>query len=415
MKQSAWGAIALSNIHVNLVDELQDNKLLSFQVLINKRNIKTTWGLALIIIANFLLEEYFGGSQNMAVLVQMGAIVNKKVMAGEYYRLFTSVFLHAGWLHVFFNTYALIALGGFFNRILGDARFLAVFLFSGLCGSIASVFFSAGISVGASGAIWGLFGASLALSIFKTSLLPELIRVNLRRITLINIAINLGISFLPMIDIWAHVGGLIGGFLLGLFIVFSSQSPKSYNFSNYIFRFFSIFLSLIYIIALAYGYSVYRPWQNQLEAPLVETALPVPFKIEIPSGLKETKISNDIGSHFIFGEIGVDNLVIELHFFKQALFGDKTNNWLKLQREELLREETLPSEVKKTIYLKETTDGDILYFQQGLKNSELLIHNYIITRHQYAIRISLVLSKSVSQNKADELADKIIASIKYRD
>lgn len=324
-----------------MINEEEARDILRFQMNYNKSQIKATWALAFVIIVYFLLEEYFGGSTNLSVLVRMGANVSLRVQEGEYFRLFSAVFLHSGWLHIFFNTYVLFALGGFFNRILGEARFLSVFLFSGICGSLASVFLGkSSVSVGASGAIWGLFGASLALAIFKTPLLPEAIRLNLRRVTLINLLINLGVSFLPMIDFWAHIGGGIGGLLMGLLIVLSSQNDRLYRLSNYLFGLASIVLVLLYAYSLAYSFWAYKPWQDQLKNPLVEKSLSsVGFVIKVPSGLKEEAPNKN---SFVFGEPGLDSLVVEVSFFKQDMLGEKIDdNWLKAQREELLKENAL--------------------------------------------------------------------------
>lgn len=396
------------------LDNVELRRLLSFQMTYNKRSMKTTWVLAFVIIGIYLLEEYFGGSQNVSVLMRMGANVGPKVFAGEYYRLFSSVFLHAGFLHVFFNTYVLFALGGFFNRVLGESRYLSVLLLSGLCGSLSSIFLGRStLSVGASGAIWGLIGASLALSVFKTSLLPEPIRLNLRRITLINLVINLGISFLPMIDMWAHIGGGIGGFVLGLLIVISSRDLAVYRKSTYFFRTLSAILAVAYILAITYGLWLYAPWQNQMKASFIEVKLSeVPFSLKLPSGLKQMSLPNNTktSAHYIFGEPGLDGLVVELHFFNQEILGTKAldKQWLSLKREELLKENSLSAEVKKTIYFKDTLDGGVLYYQQMPKNSDLLLHNYLIIRGAYVIRLGLLLAKSVKQAEADALADKIM-------
>src|ERR1700688_2944215 len=146
--------------------ELSD--LMSFQAFYSRRQIKATWAIAAAMVLMYLLEEFLGGSTNTAVLIRMGANVSSLVKDGEYYRLATSVFLHSGILHIFFNTYVLFALGGFFNRILGESQYAALFFISGIVGSLASIFVGKStVSVGASGAIWGLFGASLALSFVK--------------------------------------------------------------------------------------------------------------------------------------------------------------------------------------------------------------------------------------------------------
>src|SRR5438105_1595814 len=124
-------------------DQSEARELMTFQLFFNKRQMKTTWALAIVIAIMFFLEEIFGGSTTTSVLVRMGANVRELVAEGQYFRLLTSVFLHAGWLHVFVNVYVLFALGGFFNRILGESKYLTVFLLSGITGSLSSNFLGA--------------------------------------------------------------------------------------------------------------------------------------------------------------------------------------------------------------------------------------------------------------------------------
>ena len=107
----------------------------------------------------FVVETALGGSTQTDVLVRLGAKVTPLVAAGEYWRLFTSMFLHIGVAHLFFNGYALLVVGTELERLLGWGRFLAIYLLSGLLGSLASYAFSANLSAGASGAIFGLIGA----------------------------------------------------------------------------------------------------------------------------------------------------------------------------------------------------------------------------------------------------------------
>jgi membrane associated rhomboid family serine protease len=372
--------------------------------------------LAVFIVGIYFLEEYFGGSQNVAVLVRMGANVSARVKGGEYYRLLSSVFLHAGLMHVFFNTYVLFALGGFFNRIFGDAKFLTVFFASGLCGSLSSVFLGkSAVSVGASGAIWGLFGSSLALAFFKTSLLPEMVRLRLRRVTFINLLINLGISFLPMIDMWAHIGGGIGGFLVSLLIIFRPKNPLVYRLSMRFFQVAALLLGMAYVGSIGYGMWMFEPWTNQLKSDLVNINLvDVPFIMAVPAGLKLNPATKNTATsaHYVFGDLGLDRLVMEAHFFHQAILGRAANNeWLSAQREVLLAEPTLPAKVKKTIDLRTSPQGPVLYYQQTPKNGDLVIHNYVITKGEYAVKIALIASEKIGQTEVDALAKKIIESI----
>ncbi|HHY54772.1 MAG TPA: rhomboid family intramembrane serine protease, partial [Chloroflexi bacterium] len=124
-----------------------------------------------VILAVFVVQVLLGmllfGSwtsfmdSNVRVLILMGAKVNHLIAQGEVWRLFTAIFLHGGILHLLFNLYALYALGPLLEGYTGHIRFLTIFLVSGLYGSLLSYAFSSPISVGASGAIFGLLGGTL--------------------------------------------------------------------------------------------------------------------------------------------------------------------------------------------------------------------------------------------------------------
>jgi membrane associated rhomboid family serine protease len=123
----------------------------------------------------------------------------------QWYRLLTSVFLHGSFLHIMFNMYVLYVLGPPLERLLGHVRFLLLFLIAGLGGSVASFSFSAvnTVSVGASGAIFGLMGALVVAG--------RHMRADITQV-LVLIAINVAIGFIaPGIDWRAHLGGLITG------------------------------------------------------------------------------------------------------------------------------------------------------------------------------------------------------------
>ena len=174
-----------------------------------------TWVLLAAIVAMFGLETLAGGSTNTQVLVRFGAKVNPLIAAGEYWRLFTSMFLHIGIWHLAFNGYALVVIGTELERLLGAGRFLAIYILSGLFGSLASYAFSSSLSAGASGAIFGLIGALAAFFILHRSRLGNWGRSRLANIAFL-LAINLFFGFTQSgIDNWAHLGGLLCGFALG--------------------------------------------------------------------------------------------------------------------------------------------------------------------------------------------------------
>ena len=125
----------------------------------------------------------------------------------EWYRLFTVTLTHAGLLHLGFNMYALMILGNPIEAAFGPRKLLAIFFFSLLTGSLASAYFASAssYSVGASGAIFGLFGAMIIVG--------NKIGAEVRSIYVI-IGINFAIGFvLGGIDWKAHLGGLIGGLI----------------------------------------------------------------------------------------------------------------------------------------------------------------------------------------------------------
>lgn len=164
-------------------------------------------GVTLIV---WLLMTIYGGSTNPDTLIRFGAKDNLRILNGEYWRLITTMFLHIGGMHLWFNSTALLSIGGHVERIYGSARFLFIYLFSGISGTLASFLFSSAISAGASGAIFGLFGALLYFSkrnanVFGHTMGPGLITALL---------VNLLLGFIiPGIDNYAHIGGLIGGYL----------------------------------------------------------------------------------------------------------------------------------------------------------------------------------------------------------
>lgn len=162
-------------------------------------------------LAVFLVEILLGGSKNTEVLIKLGAKYNPRLWMGEYWRLLTPIFLHAGWEHFLFNSLALLQLGMIVERFFGKLKFLLIYLLSGIFGSLAGVFFRPDtVSVGASGAIFGLLGALVYFSIRKPLTARKLFGRNLW----LMLGVNLLLGFIiPGIDYFGHLGGLIGGLL----------------------------------------------------------------------------------------------------------------------------------------------------------------------------------------------------------
>jgi rhomboid protease GluP len=158
----------------------------------------------------FLLMEWSGGSTNPAVLIKYGAKFNPLIQAGEWWRFFTPIFLHVGFLHLLMNTFALYYLGMTVERLYGSWRFFFIYLIAGFFGTLGSFLFTTSLSAGASGAIFGLFGALLYFGTVYRHLFFQTIGTNIIGLIIINLLFGM---MVPGIDNAGHIGGLIGGFL----------------------------------------------------------------------------------------------------------------------------------------------------------------------------------------------------------
>ena len=155
-----------------------------------------------------------------------GALIPTLVAQGEAWRLLSSVFLHSGAVHLGFNMISLYFLGSFVEVAFGRARFLALYLLSGLAGGLAYLYFGDfnAPAVGASGAIFGLLGGILGYALRQGTFSWQ---NPLIRQLLILLALNLYIGFsVPNISNTAHLGGLAGGFAFGWLVAPSIYSRK---------------------------------------------------------------------------------------------------------------------------------------------------------------------------------------------
>jgi len=151
-------------------------------------------------------------------LIAWGANYGPMTLAGQWWRLLSSAFLHIGVVHLLVNMWALWSIGPFVERLLGNARYLALYLLAALGGSLASVAWNPQIiSAGASGALFGVFGAFMANLIRHRREIPPSVRASMWKNVLVLGAINIGYGLIrPGIDNAAHLGGLGTGFLAGL-------------------------------------------------------------------------------------------------------------------------------------------------------------------------------------------------------
>jgi rhomboid protease GluP len=219
--------------------------------LYNKYNLKKyTRFLAYILIAInvalFLIVELTGSSTDHLHMINFGAKFNPLILNGEWWRFFTPMFLHFGLTHLVMNMISLYVLGPLVERLFGRIRFLIIYFISGIYGVLASFVFTDGVSAGASGAIFGLFGALLFFGLIQKRFN---VRIDLKQIIVL-VLFNLGYGLLvPGIDNYAHLGGLIGGFLIAVAVYF----PRIKNLFQQTAAIMALLISS-YVI-LQYGYN----------------------------------------------------------------------------------------------------------------------------------------------------------------
>jgi len=173
----------------------------------------------LMFVVSYLLAQRIDNFS--LALFLLGAKENDAINAGQWWRLLTPMVLHGGLAHLLFNSMALYVLGRDAEQIYGSLRFLIIYVVAGLAGSIASYTFNPqALSVGASGAIFGLLGSLGAFAYAARSFIGrEALKTQLGQVATLAV-INLMFGFIPgsNIDNSAHIGGLIIGGLCGLLL-----------------------------------------------------------------------------------------------------------------------------------------------------------------------------------------------------
>lgn len=153
-------------------------------------------------------------------LLAWGADYGVRTTNGEWWRLFTSMFVHIGVLHLGMNMWVLSIIGRFLERIVGSIGLLVVYILSGLFGSLASLLWDPFVvSAGASGAVFGLYGALLGFLIRRRHAIPPVALRQLQHSAMYFVAYNLVLGFSILhVDNAAHLGGLFGGLALGCLV-----------------------------------------------------------------------------------------------------------------------------------------------------------------------------------------------------
>lgn len=200
-----------------------------------------TYVLLGIIVTIFLIIQTM--DQNLVILKY--GLQRDLVKMGEVYRLITAAFIHVDITHIITNAYSLFIIGRLVESYFGKKKFTIIYFFSAITASLLSICMSESFSIGASGAIFGLLGSLLYFGFhyrvyFGNVLIRQIVPI---------IILNLGIGFIvPGIDNFAHIGGLIGGYLISRGMGVNSKDKKSDKINGLVLSF--IYLAFLIILVV---------------------------------------------------------------------------------------------------------------------------------------------------------------------
>lgn len=182
--------------------------------------------LVVINVAVWCILELIGDTQDAGTILKYGGIYPGLFLEGEWYRLFTAMFLHFGAEHLANNMILLAAAGGRLEAAVGPIRYLIIYIGSGLAGNLLSFYISLqtgdyAVSAGASGAVFGMIGGLVWVAVRNKGKFEGLTTKGL--LFMIALCMYYGITTAG-IDNWAHAGGAVGGLLLCILLYRKSRS-----------------------------------------------------------------------------------------------------------------------------------------------------------------------------------------------
>ena len=236
--KNTTGVDLIINVTKDINEKTEKENRLYERTFMPKRNL-FTYVIIGICAAMFALTAYAAGFSfetlwnglPVKVLSDYGANSYALIKESkEIWRLVTYMFLHGSIIHILVNMYSLIALGNQIENFFGKWKFLIIYLVSGIAGGLLSAAISqTAVSVGASGAIFGLLGAMLYFGFHYRAYFGQAIRLQILPVIVINLAIGF---MLPNIDNWCHIGGLVGGFLVTMALGVNGKSRGTDKFNG---------------------------------------------------------------------------------------------------------------------------------------------------------------------------------------
>ena len=204
------------------------------------KKIIVTYVIIGLLVLIYLLGLFTNNQENFVNMFAVyGPFIRKY---HEYYRLLTGTLLHGGLFHLLSNCYALYIIGSQIESFYGKSKYLIIYLFSAITGSLLSITLANNASIGASGAIFGLMGALLYFGYYYRVYIGSTWKQRILPVILLNLVIGL---IVPGIDYFAHIGGLIGGVLISMAVGLKYKHKKVENING-------VILSLIFLVFLIY-------------------------------------------------------------------------------------------------------------------------------------------------------------------
>lgn len=235
---------------------------------------------------------------NNESLILWGANYKPETLDGGWWRIITSCFIHIGVFHLLLNMYALVYIGLLLEPYLGKVRFITAYLLTGITASMASLWWhDLTISAGASGAIFGMYGVFLAM------LTSNLIEKSTRKALLTSIAVfvcyNLVNGLRGGIDNAAHIGGLIGGLLIGYSFLPSLKKPNATNLKHVTIGTLSIFIISISLLVFIKIPNDIKKYDQKLEEFVTSEELALSI-YNLPENTPKDKLLQEIKEKGIY-------------------------------------------------------------------------------------------------------------------
>jgi rhomboid protease GluP len=382
--------------------------------------------VALTLIVSCVL--LWGGAQwwgngSDSVLWYLGANQGEVVRSGEWYRLLSCLFLHLGGVHLLLNMVALRALSPL-ESALGHRRFLLLYFFSGLGASLSTALLRpAVLSVGASGAIWGLMGAAFGMRIPTRHVL----RARGMRLSAgwPVLAVNLAISFLPGVDLSAHLGGGAVGFVLGATLFYPDYSVPEQAPSRRarVELWAAVLAVLLMAAALLTALLQGQPWRLRQPARLQRVAIAhTGLSLELPELLATEPASGELesASGWRAGGPGRSPLWVTLQRVdtslevpesEHGLPAQQLEDWLLQLREQIEREPDDPEVPRKSLQL--TTLGPHRFVRDEYRGEDLHAVRYFTYVGPYPLELDVFRISRGEREIWERVEEQIAASLKH--